>query len=87
MLKEESKKYIEHHIGRSLTNEELNSIQRHCKRYNTSRVCAWYKNWEDFCSDWCSDIGYTKTEARELLHGGEGEFKIVKTIGILRFDI
>ena len=88
MLNEESKKYVENYIGRKLTSQELNSIQKHCKKYNTSSICAWYEDWEDFCSDWCSDdIGFTRSEARKLLHGGEGEFQKINTIGILRFEI
>lgn len=87
MLKQDSIDYVEKYIGRKLTKEELKKIESHCKRYNTLRICAWYADWNDFCSDWCDNIGYSKKEARELLHGGRGEFKTINSIGILRFDI
>lgn len=86
-MDKESKEYVEGYIKRQLTEKEIKSIKRHCKRYNVSTISAWYFNWEDFCSDWCDDIGYTRTEARDLLHGGKGEFKIIDGIGILRFNI
>lgn len=33
------------------------------------------------------DCGYTRTEARQLLYGGKGEFMILKNFGILRFSL
>lgn len=87
MINKDSKEYVEKYIGRPLTECEIKKIESHYKRYNTNSICAWYLDWEDFCSDWCDNIGYTRTEARKLLHGGKGEFKIVKNIGILRFEI
>lgn len=87
MLTDNSKNYIENYIGRALTNGELTAIEKHCKRYSVSTVCAWYQDWDDFCSDWCDEIGYTKTQARKLLHGGKGEFKVIHDVGILRFEI
>ena len=53
-----------------------------------AEICAWYSDWEDFCSDWCDDCGYTMTEARKLYHGGIGEFmKLPDGNGIVRFVI
>lgn len=86
VLNNESKIYIENYIGK-LNEIDLKKINRHCKRFNTNSICAWYSDWEDFCSDWCHEIGYTRTQARELLHGGKGEFQILKNIGILRYEI
>jgi len=61
-------------------------IIAHCNRYGIyPEICAYYYDWEDFCSDWCDEIGYTRTEAREKLHGGNGEFMIFKGWGIIRF--
>lgn len=72
----------------ALDEEKTKKVIKHCKRYNIEpNVCAYYEDWEDFCSDWCDDIGYTRTDARELLHGGKGEFQIFKNWGILRFSI
>ena len=53
-----------------------------------AEICAWYSDWEDFCSDWCDICGYSRTEARKLYHGGIGEFmKLPEGNGIVRFAI
>jgi len=58
-----------------LTEDQINRLIRHCNRYEVApNICAWYDDWEDFCSDWCDEIGYTRTEARERLNFGKGEF-------------
>ena len=70
------------------TEEIKQKIEKHAKRYGIkAEICAWYQNWKDFCSDWCSEnIGYTKAEARRLLHGGIGEFMFLPdNLGIVRF--
>ncbi len=47
-----------------------------------------YSDWEDFCSDWCNEnIGYTRTQARKLLHGGKGEFVIFSNREIIRLSM
>ena len=72
-----------------LTEGQKKVVIRHCNRYEVNPdICAWYDDWEDFCSDWCSsEIGYTKTQARELLHGGVGEFCIFNNGEIVRFTM
>lgn len=87
MLGKENKDYIESQAGRELTVNEINKIEKHLKRYDLNSICAYYYDWDDFCSDWCDEIGYTKTEARSLLHGGKGEFQTINGLGILRFEI
>lgn len=87
MLKLEDKNYVENQLGRKLKEDEVKKINRHQKRYDLNSICAYYYDWNDFCSDWCDDIGYTKKQARDLLHGGKGEFKIIEGLGILRFEI
>lgn len=70
-----------------LTEEQKKSLIKHCNRYEISpRIIAWYDGWEDFCSDWC-EIGYTRTQAREKLHGGLGEFKKFNNGEIVRLSI
>ena len=69
-------------------NELKEKILKHCKRYNLKpEICAYYFDWEDFCSDWCDEIGYTRTEARKLLHGGKGEFLKFDSNEIIRFTL
>lgn len=72
-----------------LTEEQKKSLIKHCNRYEIKPIiCAWYDDWEDFCSDWCSEnIGYTRTQARELLHGGKGEFVIFSGGEIVRLEM
>ena len=51
-----------------LTEAIKQKIEKHAQRYNIkAEICAWYSDWEDFCSDWCDDCGYTRTEARKNL--------------------
>jgi len=55
-----------------LTEEQKKLLLRHCNTYDIKpEICAWYDDWNDFCSDWCDDIGYTKTEAREFLRDSQ----------------
>ena len=68
-----------------ITEEQSAKLLRHCNIYGISpNICAWYDDWEDFCSDWCNQIGYTRTDARKLLHGGKGEFVVFSNGEILR---
>ncbi len=85
MIDKNSIKYLSNYIN--LTEGIKSKIEKHAKRYGIKEeICAWYEDWEDFCSDWCDEIGYTKTEARKLLHGGVGEFMCLPDrFGIVRF--
>lgn len=68
-----------------LSEQQKKVLVRHCNRYEIRPdICAWYDDWEDFCSDWCDYIGYTKTEARKLLHSDTGEFCIFGSGEIVR---
>lgn len=73
----------------TVTDDIKKKIEKHAVRYNIAPViCAWYSDWEDFCSDWCDGLGYTRIEARKILHGGRGEFmKLPKNFGIVRFAL
>ena len=71
-LSENSKKYLSQYI--ELSDKTVLAIGKHAMRYALhTDICAYYKDMEDFFSDWCS-IGYSRTEARKLMHGGHGEF-------------
>lgn len=86
-MDDDSKEYLKMYI--KLTDKLIRKIENHINRYNTSNsICAYYSDWKDFCSDWCDGIGYTRTEARQLLHNGTGEFMILPNdLGIIRFNI
>lgn len=65
-----------------------NKITAHCRRYGIpEKVCAWYSDMDDFFTDWCDDCGYTRTEARNIYHGGIGEFQTFSNGNIIRYEI
>lgn len=72
-----------------MTDALKQKIEAHAARYHIkAEICAWYSDWEDFCSDWCDICGYSRTEARKIYHGGIGEFmKLPEGNGIVRFTI
>lgn len=83
-LSKRSRDYLSQYI--TLTDQIVLAVGKHAMRYTLhGDTCAYYANLEDFFSDWTS-IGYTRTEARALLHGGKGEFfKLPDNLGYIRF--
>lgn len=75
-------------VSTSVEYDSFEDIGKHAMRYALhTDVCAYYSDMEDFFSDWCS-IGYSRTEARKLMHGGHGEFmKLPDELGYIRFVI
>ena len=85
-MSESSMKYLKGYMN--VIDEHISKIYKHCEKYNIEpEVCAYYSNWNDFCSDWCDDIGMTRTEAKEIYHGGKGEFLTFASGEIIRFII
>lgn len=86
-MDKESEKYLSQYM--KLTDKIRQKIESHASRYNVKpEICAWYLDWEDFCSDWCDNCGYTRAEARKIYHGGIGEFmKLPEGNEIVRFVI
>ncbi len=86
MLDEENQKYLAQYM--TIDEQTITKISSHCNRYNVApRICAWYKDIEDFFSDWCDGCGYTRTEARRIYHGGQGEFQTFPNGNIVRYEI
>ncbi len=85
-MEKQSINYLNRYIN--VTDNIIQKINKHAKRYGIrAEICAWYSDWEDFCSDWCY-IGYTRMQARKLLHGEIGEFMFLPNgNGIVRFVI
>lgn len=88
-ISENSKEYLKKYIN--VSEKDLFRIGKHILRYQLFddnrqpyEICAYYKDWKDFCSNWCDHKGFTKTEARKLLHLRNGEFMEL-SIGIIRF--
>ena len=70
-----------------VTDEHIDAIIRHCSKYKLKpKVCAWYKNVDDFYSDWM-EIGYTKEMADRLLNDCKEEFQKFKNGNIIRYEI
>ena len=68
-----------------LTESNKKLLIRHCNKHNiTPVICAWYDNMQDFYSDWVDDLGYSKSQARELLSNNRDEFKIFSNKEIVR---
>lgn len=84
-LSEKSKTYLEQYI--QLTNNIILDIEKHMTKYQLcTDICAYYKNMDDFFSDWCS-IGYTKNNAKKLLKENPDEFmKLPYNLGYIRFE-
>lgn len=85
-VSEKSQKYLSQYL--KMTDDLLLAIGKHAMRYALrGEICAYYTDLEDFMLDW-TGIGYTRTEARALLHGGMGEFfKLPDGLGYVRFAI
>ena len=85
-MKQEDKEYISQYI--EVDEDVERCIKVHRQYYkNVGKVCAWYKNKEDFYSDWCG-IGYTRLQADKLFRGCKGEFTTLPDgKGIIRFEI
>ena len=84
-LSEKSKTYLAQYI--QLTNNIILDIEKHMTKYQLcTDICAYYKNMDDFLSDWCG-IGYTKNNAKKLLKENSDEFmKLPYNLGYIRFE-
>ena len=83
---EKSVKYLSRYI--EVDDVIKKRIIRHSVYFRMApEVCAWYRDWEDMCSDWES-LGYSRTEIRKMRHGGIGEFMTLPNgLGIVRFVV
>ena len=70
-----------------VTDEHVKSIIDHCSKYKIRpNICAWYKDMDDFYSDWTA-IGYTKETADRLYKDCKAEFQTFKNGNIIRYVI
>ena len=69
--------------------EVQDEIQQHMKKHNVKMIIAWYRDRDDFYSDWCDSrsCGYSKEEADALLERYTNEFQTVDGCGILRYAV
>lgn len=69
-ISKDSIQYLQKWI--KVTDPVRDSIGRHLKRYPyLGNITAYYKDWDDFCSDWTA-IGYTKIEPASKKKRGPG---------------
>jgi len=69
-----------------LTKEQSDKVIEHCNEYDIKpNICAWYDNLEDFYSDWCGELNYSKEEADSLLADNPNEFLTFSDGSIVRF--
>lgn len=55
-MDKKSEEYLRQYI--KLTDALKQKIEAHAARYHIkAEICAWYSDWEDFCSDWCDICG------------------------------
>lgn len=85
-VSEKNRRYLSQHIP--LTDDVILAIGKHAMRYALrGDICAYYIDMEDFFSDLCK-IGYSRTEARSLMHNRTGEFmRLPDNLGYIRFII
>ena len=82
---EDVKDYLNH-----LTKEQIELIVNHCNEYGIKPdLCAWYKDMDDFYSDWCDEVGYSESEADRVFEEGSqsGEFIQFSDESIVRFTM
>jgi hypothetical protein len=86
-IDEKSLEYLQR-CGVEITPSLITKIKKHKTMYHleSSEICAYYSDLNDFLDEWTS-LGYKRTEARKLLHGGQGEFMTLNTGEILRFAL
>jgi len=89
----EYKKYVYSSIDdyqNRLTDEQKDIVLEHCKENSIKPIiCAWYDDMDDFYSDWCDEVGYSKEYADALYsHGSDsGEFLSFSDKAIVRFSL
>ena len=85
-MDEASIKYLSNYI--ELTDELKQKIEEHAAEYMIKpEVCSYYKDYEDYESDWAS-LNYSKEEIKDLLSNYPGEFMILPNdLGIIRFTV
>lgn len=87
-MNKKSIEYLSQYIN--VTDEVKQEIAKHAEIYGLEEeICAWYKNLDDYFSDWCKKpISYTEEQATQLLFRKNGEFMMLpKKLGIVRFKI
>lgn len=69
-----------------LTDEQTEKVVAHANAFGIDpNICAWYDDMDDFYSDWCDEIGYSKEEADALMCNNPDEFLTFEDGSIARF--
>lgn len=89
MYLESNLPYIKQVTDSDIPEEVYGVILAHMQARKVNLICAWYKDMNDFYSDWCNpnDCAYSKEEADSLLRMNPREFQIIEGFGILRYVV
>ena len=89
MYLESNLPYIKQVTDSDIPEEVYDAILAHMQARKVNLICAWYKDMDDFYSDWCNpnDCAYSKEEADSLLRTNPREFQIIEGFGILRYVV
>ena len=89
MYLESNLPYLKQVTDSDIPEEVYDAILAHMQARKVNLICAWYKDMDDFYSDWCNpnDCAYSKEEADSLLHTNSREFQIIEGVGILRYVV
>lgn len=80
--------YIRELSGEKRISKEVKEqLLEHSAKYRVYRVIAWYRDMNDFYSDWDIHCNYTTEEADELIRSNPAEFQLVEDLGILRYEV
>lgn len=86
-MDKKSVEYLEQYIG-DIPGWLMHDICMYAADHNvTPEICAWYKDKEDFVSDWAA-VGYSRHDALKLFKDNPNEFMTLPNDkGIVRFAI
>ena len=89
MYLESNLPYLKQVTDSDIPEEVYDAILAHMQARKVNLICAWYKDMDDFYSDWCNpnDCAYSKEETDSLLYTNPREFQIIEGFGILRYVV
>lgn len=75
-------------IGKKMSVNIIEEMEQHTTNHDIEPcVIAYYRNYEDFRHEWCDQLGYSESEADEILKSDSGEFQMIDDFGIIRYAI
>lgn len=85
----ESIEYMEQYVG--VSERVKKYIENHADKYGLNpKICAWYKDTDNFYDDWVLGVGYSTKDADLVYDKGieSGEFLwLPDGLGLVRFEL